>query len=326
MKKLFLFLFLVSALFAKDNFRVAWSIYAGWIPWAYAYENGIVAKYAKKEGIKIEFKRLDYLPSIELYSAGEYDGCVMTNMDLLAMPSVGGKKSEVLIIGDYSDGNDAIISKKYKTLDEIKNKKIYLEEFSVSHYLFAKALEKLGEKEKVGQVVKASEADIATLFLSDKSVKTVATWNPIVMQLMNDPKATNLFNSSHIPYEILDLMVVGKGTDKRLKKALREIWIEVMAIVLDKKNPQHKDAIDYMAKISGCSKAELYAQLKSTHFFSAKEEKEFRKSKKLIDVMDSVRKFLFDRGLYGDLKNVDAVGMKFGNKILGSKKNIQVEW
>ncbi len=326
MKRLVLVLLLAGSLFAKDSFKVAWSIYAGWTPWAYASQSGIVAKYAKKEGISVEFKRLDYLPSIELYTAGEYDGCVMTNMDMLAIPSVGGKKSEVLIIGDYSDGNDAIISKKYRTLDEIKNKKIYLEEFSVSHYLFAKALEKLGVKERVGQVVKASEADIATLFLSDRSVTTVATWNPIVMQLMNDPKATNLFDSSHIPYEILDLMVVAKGSDKRFKKVLRDVWNEVLIIISDKENPRHNEAIEYMAKISGCTNAELYAQLKSTYFFSEQEERDFRNSKKLVQTMDSVRNFLFNRGLYGDLKNVDAVGMKFRNSTLGSTKNIQIEW
>ena len=326
MKKLVLVCFLASVLFAKDSFNVAWSIYAGWTPWAYASQSGIVAKYAKQEGIKVEFKRLDYLPSIELYTAGEYDGCVMTNMDMLAIPSVGGRKSEVLIIGDYSDGNDAIISKKYKTLEEIKYKKIYLEEFSVSHYLFAKALENLGAKEKVGQVVKASEADIATLFLSDKSVTTVATWNPIVIQLMNTPKATNLFDSSHIPYQILDLMVVADGSDPRFKKVLRDVWNEVLIIILDKENPRHNESIEYMAKISGCSTAELYLQLQSTHFFSQKEEREFRNSKKLVKTMDSVRHFLFDRGLYGDLKSVDSVGMKFKNSTLGNTKNIQVKW
>ena len=326
MEKLVLILFLALSLFAKNDFKVAWSIYVGWTPWDYAYESGIVEKYAKKEGIKVEFKRLDYIASIELYTAGEYDACVMTNMDMLAIPSVGGKKSEVLIIGDYSNGNDAIISKKYKKLKEIKDKKIYLEEFSVSHYLFAKALEKLGAKEQKGQVIKASEADIATLFLSDKSVSTVATWNPIVMQLMGNPKAVNLFDSSQIPYEILDLMVVAKGSDARLKRVLRNVWNEVLKITLDKKHPKHKDAIAYMAKVNGCTKAELYKQLSTTHFFSAEEEKKFRNSKKLVETMDSVRKFLFDRGLFGDLKSVDAVGMKFKNSTLGNQKNIQVEW
>ncbi len=325
MKKILVFLFLLSSiLFAKDNFKVAWSIYAGWTPWAYAYDTGIVKKYADKEGIKIEFKRLDYLPSIELYTAGEYDGCVMTNMDMLSMPAVGGVKSEVLIIGDYSNGNDAIVSKKITKLEQLKDEKIYLEEFSVSHYLFAKALEKIGVKEKSGQVIKTSEADIATLFLSDPTVTTVATWNPILMQIMTNPKAHIIFDSSQIPYQILDLMVVKKGTDERLKRALINIWWEVLGIVLNRENPLHKDAISYMAKVSGSSKAEIYKQLESTHFFSKEEEAKFRNSKKLIETMDSVRKFLFDRGLFGDLKSVDGIGIKFKDKVLGNKKNIQV--
>ena len=30
----------------KENFRIAWSIYVGWMPWAYAAEKGIVQKWA----------------------------------------------------------------------------------------------------------------------------------------------------------------------------------------------------------------------------------------------------------------------------------------
>ena len=37
--------------FAKDQFRIAWSIYVGWMPWDYAAESGIVKKWADKYGI-----------------------------------------------------------------------------------------------------------------------------------------------------------------------------------------------------------------------------------------------------------------------------------
>ena len=31
---------------AKDDYRIAWSIYVGWMPWDYAERNGIVDKWA----------------------------------------------------------------------------------------------------------------------------------------------------------------------------------------------------------------------------------------------------------------------------------------
>jgi NitT/TauT family transport system substrate-binding protein len=38
----------------KKDFKVAWSIYVGWMPWGYATEAGIVKKWADKYGINIE--------------------------------------------------------------------------------------------------------------------------------------------------------------------------------------------------------------------------------------------------------------------------------
>ena len=71
----------------KDRFSVCWTIYAGWMPWEYAQAEGIVAKWAKKYDIEIDVVQInDYVESINQYSAGQFDGCTMTNMDALTIP------------------------------------------------------------------------------------------------------------------------------------------------------------------------------------------------------------------------------------------------
>ena len=46
----------------RKNFKVAWSIYVGWMPWGYAADSGIVKKWADKYGINIEVKQFnDYV-------------------------------------------------------------------------------------------------------------------------------------------------------------------------------------------------------------------------------------------------------------------------
>ena len=117
-----LFLFVVSALLVvlaqpaqaapKTSFKVAWSIYVGWMPWDYAQQSGILKKWADKYGIKIELTQInDYVESINQYTAGSYDACVMTNMDMLTIPSAGGVDSTAVILGDYSNGNDGVVLK-----------------------------------------------------------------------------------------------------------------------------------------------------------------------------------------------------------------------
>ena len=57
----------------RTSFKIAWSIYVGWMPWAYADEMGILDKWAEKYGIEIELTLInDYVESINLYTAGRY--------------------------------------------------------------------------------------------------------------------------------------------------------------------------------------------------------------------------------------------------------------
>ena len=93
----------------KTKFKVAWSIYAGWMPWDYADHSGIIKKWADAYDIEIEMVRMDYIASIEAYVANQVDGCVMTNMECLDMPAASGIDTTALIIGDYSNGNDAFV-------------------------------------------------------------------------------------------------------------------------------------------------------------------------------------------------------------------------
>lgn len=75
----------------KKDFKVAWSIYVGWMPWGYAADSGIVKKWADKYGIAIEVKQFnDYVESINQYTAGAFDAVSVTNMDALSIPAAGG--------------------------------------------------------------------------------------------------------------------------------------------------------------------------------------------------------------------------------------------
>ncbi|STV90290.1 Urea carboxylase-related ABC transporter [Klebsiella michiganensis] len=50
----------------------------------------IIDKWASKYGIKINIVQLnDYIESINQYTAGQFDGCTMTNMDALTIPAAG---------------------------------------------------------------------------------------------------------------------------------------------------------------------------------------------------------------------------------------------
>lgn len=312
---------------AAKTYRIAWSHYTGWEPWEYARDSGILDKWAAKYGIKIKLDLInDYIESINLYTGGAYQGCVMTNMDALTIPAVGGVDSTALIVGDFSNGNDGIVIKNGNKVTDLKGRKVKLVELSVSHYLLARALSINGMQERDLKLINTSDADIAAVFTADKN-GAVVTWNPPLMQCRSVKGANLVFDSSKIPGEIIDMMVVRSDSPEALKKALVGAWFETMAII-SSKSKTGKEAIAYMANFAGGTVAEFKAQLRTTAmFYTAAEAVTFTTGEQLKKTMEYVRTFSFDHGLFGDAQNKDVVGISFPDQsVLGSKSNIRLRF
>ncbi len=316
----------------KDSFSVCWTLYAGWMPWGYANTSGIIDKWAKKYGIDIDVVQLnDYVESINQYSVGQFDGCTMTNMDALTIPAAGGVDSTALIVGDYSNGNDGLLIKgEGKTLADIKGMRVNLVELSVSHYFLARALETAGMSERDVTVVNTSDADIIAAF-STPSVQAAATWNPMLAEIKAQPGSTEVFDSSKIPGEILDMMVVNTQTLKDnpdFGKALVGAWFEILEL-MQSGTPEASEALTEMAKASGTDLAGFQAQLATTKlFYTPKETLDFVTSAALPETMTKVANFSFEHGILGEgARSADAIGMTFaGDVTTGDKTNIKLRF
>jgi NitT/TauT family transport system substrate-binding protein len=314
----------------KKEFNIAWTIYVGWMPWPYAADNGIVKKWADKYGITINVRQInDYVESINQYTAGKFDGVTVTNMDALTIPAAGGVDTTAIIMGDYSNGNDGVVLKKGKTLTDIKGEKVNLVELSVSHYLLARGLSTVKLQEKDIKTVNTSDADIVAAAKSPDTT-AVVTWNPQLLEVKSDPGATLVFDSSKIPGEIEDLLVVNTETLKdnaNFAKALVGIWYETIALMKEQSD-KGKAAREAMAKLSGTDLAGFEAQLKTTYmYYTPKDGAAFMTSAELPGIMDLVRSFCFEHNLLGEnVKSKDAVGILTPTKTLGSAGNVKLRF
>ncbi|WAJ38992.1 putative urea ABC transporter substrate-binding protein [Pseudomonas sp. GOM7] len=316
----------------KDSFSVCWTLYAGWMPWGHASTSGIIDKWAKKYGIDIDVVQLnDYVESINQYSVGQFDGCTMTNMDALTIPAAGGVDSTALIVGDYSNGNDGLLIKgEGKTLADIKGMRVNLVELSVSHYFLARALETAGLSERDVTVVNTSDADIIAAY-STPSVQAAATWNPMLAEIKAQPGSTEVFDSSKIPGEILDMMVVNTQTLKDnpdFGKALVGAWFEILDL-MQSGTPEASEALTEMAKASGTDLTGFQAQLATTKlFYTPKETLDFVTSPALPETMSKVANFSFEHGILGEgARSADAIGMTFaGGVSTGDAANIKLRF
>jgi NitT/TauT family transport system substrate-binding protein len=280
----------------KKEFNIAWTIYVGWMPWPYAAETGIVKKWADKYGITINVTQInDYVESINQYTAG----------------------------------NDGVVLKKGKTLADIKGQKVNLVELSVSHYLLARGLSTVKLQEKDIKTVNTSDADIVAAAKSPDTT-AVVTWNPQLLEVKANPGATLVYDSSKIPGEIEDLLVVKTETLKDnpdLAKALVGIWYETIALMKDESD-KGKAAREAMAKLSGTDLAGFETQLKTTYmYYTPKDGAAFMTGAELPKIMDQVRGFSFEHNLLGEkVKSKDAIGIMTPTKTLGSGKNVKLRF
>lgn len=314
----------------RDHFSVCWSIYVGWMPWGYGASEGIVKKWADKYDITIDVVQInDYVESINQYTAGQYDACAMTNMDALTIPAAGGIDSTALIIGDFSNGNDGVVLQEQTDLKAIKGQNVNLVELSVSHYLLARALDSVGMTERDVRVINTSDADLVSAYASG-NVTSVVTWNPLLSEIETMPDSHKVFDSSEIPGEIIDLMVVNTDVLKAnpdFAKALVGAWYEIMG-TMSGDDAGAKTARTAMGEASGTDLAGYEAQLASTRmFYEPAQAVAFTESEDLKTTMQYVAEFSFRHGLLGEgAPGPEFIGVETPTGVYGNSANIQLRF
>lgn len=320
---------------SRPTYTIMWSVYVGWMPWPYAESSGILKKWGDRYGINIKLQQADYVPSIEAYVSGKVDGVLMTNMEALNFAGTAGIDSTAVIFGDYSNGNDAVITRHNLGLCDLKGKDVNLVQYSVSHYLLGRGLEQqcAGKvQEKDLRLVNTSDSDIAPVFIANATQPAVVTWNPMVLEILSQAKDTHkVFDSSQIPYEILDLMFLRTDAVQKhpeLARALVGAWYETLAL-MQAKTPAVENALTVMAERGGSSLDLFKQQLATTNlWWTPGDAVAIARSPKIKSVMEQVADFSFKHGLYGPgAQSPAAIGLQFPDgSTLGKSDNIKIRF
>jgi NitT/TauT family transport system substrate-binding protein len=312
---------------AAQTVKVGVSVYAGWMPYYYGDTAGVFAELGKAEGIKFEFVPRTYGETIENYIAGQTEAVVITNMDLLMGPGSAGIDSTVVVMGDYSNGNDAVLGdgKSVKSFADLKGKKISIVEKSVSEYLLARGAEQLGGDLSTYQLYNQAESELTAAFTSGQ-VPAVTTWAPFTLQCEQKVGSVRLFDSSKVPGEIQDLLVVNTKVLKKNPKigaVLAKGWYKILSRMQGRTDAA-KAVRAEMAKASECTLAEYDAQLKTTALFWTPDDAvRFTEGKENKAATEKVRQFLFAKGYLGNAASADALGIAFPDgTVIGDKANI----
>ncbi|WP_225972309.1 putative urea ABC transporter substrate-binding protein [Hydrogenovibrio thermophilus] len=328
------FLMSVTTLsYAKDKYTIAWTIYAGSMPLAYAQDSGILQKWGQKYGFDLEAVQLnDYIEAQTQFTAGTFDAVIAISLDALTIPAASGVDTSAVMPLSTSAGSDGIIIRgKQKTLNDLKGKSVNLVELSGSHYMLIRALESVGMSEKDVTVINTSDADIVAIF-EDPNSQVIATWKPQLSEILTQyPDSTLVFDSSDIYGEIVDIMAVRTEALKKnpnLGNAIANAWYEALTIMQTPNHPKHQEMMSYMAKALNTDETGLKDQLKTIDFFTAAKAKEFVTDAKFSSQLKEITKFAFKNGLLGEqASSAEYIGIETGNhQVIGNQENVNLRF
>ena len=141
----------------------------------------------------------------------------MTNGDAL-VTGAGGGKGIMIMLTDYSNGNDMIVGKPgIKTLKDLKGKKVGIEVGLVEHLLLLNGLEEAGMKEKDVTLVNAKTNETPQVLASGQ-VDAIGAWQPISGEAMKAlPGSKPIYTSAEAPGLIYDVLAVSPTSLKARK-------------------------------------------------------------------------------------------------------------
>lgn len=310
----------------RPMFTIGWTSYVGWVPWEYAERSGIVKKWADFYGIQIQIVQYDdYLDSIALYSNGRIHGVTATLVDAM---TGADRDSTVLIPGDYSNGNDGICSKTASSLKQLANEPIYLSESSVSHYLLERARELSGLAAEHPKVINTSDKEMVSTFYRS-GVSHVATWNPHLESICSSRDTKLLFDSSRIPGEIMDVLLVDTETLAQtpvLADALLKIWFETIDLML-RQDLDGKRAREAMASLLGVSPESFDTQVKKTVFFRCTSDAlAAMSSPQLRTTIGRLGAFAMRHSPLSQGQGSQGVGVTVDGTVFGNAENIRLRF
>jgi len=293
-----------------SSFSLAWSEYPSWSVFGVADENGLVDKdegklgsIEKKWGVDIVLKEADYDTCLTLYGTGTVDAVCMTNMDSLA-PSLG-RDSVAILPTSTSDGADACVAVGTEGVEQLAGKTSYGLEMSVSQYMFERNLEILGKSVDDYPFSNMDPGAAANAMQTgQEKIGSIVVWNPFVLDTLRKRDGSKvMFDSTSIPGEIIDMVVVGKDSlakdgGKAFACAVIETFYEVNRLLAD---PETHDEtlIALGAKFSNLPLEDMEIVVQQTRFYKSADEALglYEAETFQNEIMPKVVKFCVDHGI-----------------------------
>jgi NitT/TauT family transport system substrate-binding protein len=196
---------------------------------------------------------------VRAYRNGEIEAAGIS-IDQALVLAATNPEVKIVVVMDFSNGGDVILGKpEIKNLQALKGRSVGVESTALGAFVITRALEKQGMSPKDIKIISLGVSEHERAF-KQGMVDAVVTFGAPRTKLLA-AGAKQLFDSSQIPGEIVDVLIVREDAIDQQPKAVQAL-VDGRFRALDylKKNPQ--DAASRIAPRTGITPEQFLESLK----------------------------------------------------------------
>lgn len=227
--------------------------WVGYYPFYFAIEKQIPEKYNADlrvlETLTVQdFRRANVKEHVDAFAS--------SLMELTRSNSILQQPIEIIAFLDYSNCADVIVaSKDIANMQELQGKVVGFDWRSLGHYFLQKASQ-FENLESDSYQHRQVEQVVAHEYFNEGTLDAYITYPPISTQLLKDENLHVIFDSSKIPFQIMDVLAMKKG-DVNKREILFDIWKDTTNYI--KQHPE--EYAEFLAKLMNSSTGKVKEEL-----------------------------------------------------------------
>lgn len=236
--------------------NLSFTPWVGYYPFHFAIEKNIPQRY------DVELRVLETLTVQDFRRTNikeHVDAFASSMMELIRTNSILEQRVEIIQFLDYSNGADVILARKsISSLAELEGKVVGFDWRSLGHYFLHLALAHENLPDDIYTHLQVEQVAAAEHFEQNK-LDAYVTYPPISSRLLQDEELHVVFDSSKIPYQIMDVLAMKKG-DTFKRRALKNIWRDV-TVYIEENSQEYEEFVAGQMGISPAEASQEIAQV-----------------------------------------------------------------
>ncbi len=219
------------------------------------------AGYFEQEGVPLQLVELTSLGDVRrAFETGRADVMACSAIELLLVHHAATCAPQAFLVADYSNGADVLLARpELKSMSDLRGCRVGFEPSTLDAvHLFA-ALRSAGLSLSDVQLIPLPDAEKTDAFLRNE-LDAVQCYPPVSTSLMAGRQLNTLYDSSHIPQAVVDVLVANESTIRSqpdLLEGLVRAYGRAQQLYLDQ--PEH--AMEIMCRRTGMPRAEFQSAM-----------------------------------------------------------------